>query len=252
MKPWEAIDLRLGSVLCRPYKWICTVHRGHAWLTRSFVQTKPRRIAPPSLNWSATWSGTPCRRLTSLPSRNHKTPQNRWETPWRPNSHPMAIWTLCHVGCHSHWHRIVESYLNATSCSGASAANPSSGATEEREVRCNFINHLFFHLAFETFEPINQAGRDFLSPLSHRLSLVSDNPRKSSFLFQRHPAFIQRFNSVSFCESIGSPIFWPAESHQDSVGYTSILKILELFWKYKYYSIFNFQKTLQTILKFVK
>jgi len=57
----------------------------------------------------------------------------------------------------------------------------------------------------KTFGPINQAGRDFLSSLGHRLSLVSDDPRESSFLFQRLSVSIQRFDSVCFCNSFGNP-----------------------------------------------
>ena len=37
---------------------------------------------------------------------------------------------------------------------------------------------------------------DFLSSLGHRLSLVSDDPRETSFLFQRLSVSIHRFNSV--------------------------------------------------------
>ena len=62
----------------------------------------------------------------------------------------------------------------------------------------------FFPLAFETFGPINQVGSDFLSALGHRLSLISDDPRESSFLFQRLSICIQRFNSVCLCNSFGN------------------------------------------------
>jgi len=57
---------------------------------------------------------------------------------------------------------------------------------------------LFPHaLAFEIFGPINQASRDFLSSLGHRLYLVSDDRRETSFLFQRLSVSIQSFNSLT-------------------------------------------------------
>jgi len=54
----------------------------------------------------------------------------------------------------------------------------------------------FFRQAFETFGPINNACCDFFSSLGHRhrLFLVSDDPRETSFIFQRLSAAIQIFN----------------------------------------------------------
>ena len=46
-------------------------------------------------------------------------------------------------------------------------------------------SYLFFPLAFETFGHINRADWDFLSVLSQRLFLVSDDPQETTFLFQR-------------------------------------------------------------------
>ena len=63
---------------------------------------------------------------------------------------------------------------------------------------------IFFPLAFGTFGSINQAGCDFLSSLGRRLTLVSDDPREFSFLFQCLSIYIQRFNSVCFCNSFGN------------------------------------------------
>ena len=49
--------------------------------------------------------------------------------------------------------------------------------------------------------PINQAGQDFISDLGRRISLSTDDPRETSFLFQRLSVAVQRFNSVSFTYS---------------------------------------------------
>jgi hypothetical protein len=96
------------------------------------------------------------------------------------------------------------SYLNdvTSSCAG-SAAEAAATRKEAKyaEISCNYH---FFSLAFETFGPINQVGSDFLSALGHRLSLISDDKRESSFLFQRLYVAIQRFNFVCFCNSFGN------------------------------------------------
>jgi len=53
------------------------------------------------------------------------------------------------------------------------------------EILRHFKKLPFFPLAFEIFGPINQACCDFLSSQGHRLFLVLDDPRETSFMFQR-------------------------------------------------------------------
>jgi len=65
--------------------------------------------------------------------------------------------------------------------------------------------HLFYTLAFESMGPINVAGLEFISDLLNRMSRVIDDPRETSFLFQRISVAIRRFNadifSNSFCHT---------------------------------------------------
>jgi hypothetical protein len=91
--------------------------------------------------------------------------------------------------------------LNSTaSCAGSAAEAADSREVEKyAEIAAQY---LFVPLAFDTFVPINQAGCDFLSSLVHCLSLVSDDPGKSSFLFQRLSAAIQLQHC--FCNSFGN------------------------------------------------
>jgi len=58
--------------------------------------------------------------------------------------------------------------------------------------------HFFYPLAFETMGPIDVDGLEFISDLGHRISRVTDDPRETSFLFQRISVAIQRFNSHFF------------------------------------------------------
>jgi len=83
-----------------------------------------------------------------------------------------------------------------------SGLNGRSSDLTEGEVRCNLIKlslffFFFFHLSLKLSD-LNKARSDFLSSLGHRLS---DDPRESSFLFQRLSVSIQRFNSVSAIHS---------------------------------------------------
>jgi hypothetical protein len=55
--------------------------------------------------------------------------------------------------------------------------------------------YLFFPLAFETMGPINGAGQDFISELGHRISDLTEDPRETSFLFQRISVALQRLST---------------------------------------------------------
>ena len=49
--------------------------------------------------------------------------------------------------------------------------------------------------------PINEVGQDFISQLGHRIFSVTEDPRETSFLFQRLSVAVQRFNAVCFSNS---------------------------------------------------
>jgi hypothetical protein len=57
---------------------------------------------------------------------------------------------------------------------------------------------IFHPLAFETLGPFSIVGREFLSGLGHRISVITDDPRETRFLFQQKAVYIQRFNAVCF------------------------------------------------------
>jgi len=45
---------------------------------------------------------------------------------------------------------------------------------------------------------------EFISTLDHRISVNTNDPRETFYLFQRLPLAIQRFNAVCFAHSIGN------------------------------------------------
>lgn len=58
--------------------------------------------------------------------------------------------------------------------------------------------HNFIPVALETLGPINTQGREFLSELGRRLTIVSEDPQETARLFQRLSICTQRFNAVAF------------------------------------------------------
>ena len=56
--------------------------------------------------------------------------------------------------------------------------------------------YLFQPIAVESFGPLNGSTVSFLGGLGRRITDVSGENREGSFLFQRLPVLIQRFNAV--------------------------------------------------------
>jgi len=104
-----------------------------------------------------------------------------------------------------HCHKLSRCIIRGYYFNRAAAA--AEAATQLIEVNNAEIaqTHLFPPLAFETMGPINVVGLEFISDLGQGISRVTDDPRETSFLFQRISVAIQRFNAVifsnSFCHS---------------------------------------------------
>jgi hypothetical protein len=59
-------------------------------------------------------------------------------------------------------------------------------------------SHIFTPVAVETLGPLAHEAVDFLTDLGNSLSDRSDDPRETSFLFQRVSILIQRYNAIAF------------------------------------------------------
>ena len=57
-------------------------------------------------------------------------------------------------------------------------------------------------MAFETIEPINVKGVEFLQELDRRLAAISDDNPQTSYLFQRISITLQRFNAITFADTV--------------------------------------------------
>ena len=58
--------------------------------------------------------------------------------------------------------------------------------------------HTFVPVAVESMGPLGQEASEFLTELGRRLSLITDDARETSHLFQRVSVLIQRYNAVAF------------------------------------------------------
>jgi len=111
----------------------------------------------------------------------------------------MEIGSLFGLGRHGHGHAVTlaTSYLTITATTaGAAAEAAATRKLAKYQVLSN--THVFVPLAVETLGPINNIGLDFISDLGRNLTLVTGDPRESSFLFQRLSINVQRFNAVAF------------------------------------------------------
>ena len=60
------------------------------------------------------------------------------------------------------------------------------------------ISHIFVPIAMQSFGPVCAQALNFLSELGRRISVVTGDMRKKTFLFQRLSNAIQRFNCILF------------------------------------------------------
>jgi len=78
----------------------------------------------------------------------------------------------------------------------ARATAAAEAAAQRKEIKYAEIaqTHLFYLLAFETMGSINVVGLELISDLGHRISRVTDDPRKTLFQVSTHFSIaIQRF-----------------------------------------------------------
>jgi hypothetical protein len=59
-------------------------------------------------------------------------------------------------------------------------------------------NYTFVPIALETLGAIGTKATSFLRELGRRLSLATDDPRETAFLFQRLSVALQQYNAVCF------------------------------------------------------
>lgn len=117
----------------------------------------------------------------------------------RPDGLTLIPWRMgrCLVWDATVIDTLAASYLSEASVTVGAAAERAAARKHEK-YHPLASTHLFVPLAFETMGPINSEGLAFLSDLGQKLSLVSGDPRETSFLYQRFSLTMQRFNALAF------------------------------------------------------
>ena len=130
-------------------------------------------------------SGTP-KEPVRLTRTDGKPPDGLTLIPWQDGK--SLTWEVTVVST------LTDSYLYVTLLKTASVRKESKYSVLPSD-------YLLQPIAFENLGPLNGSGLDFLNEVGHRLSASSQDPRETSFLFQRLSVLIQRYNSVLILES---------------------------------------------------
>ena len=94
-------------------------------------------------------------------------------------------------------HTCATSYIHLTSLTPGAAAEMAATKKTSKYAQIP-TTHDFIPVALETLGPINTEGREFLSELGRRLTIVSGDPQETARLFQRLSICTQKFNAVAF------------------------------------------------------
>src|SRR6218665_1963003 len=118
-----------------------------------------------------------------------KRPDGLTLIPWRGSR--SLVWDATIIDM------VAPSYLHATKAVAVAAAEL---AATRRITKYDHLleSHQFVPVAFETLDPINNSGIDFIKDLGKRLTLNTRGIREAASLFQRLSTTIQRFNAVAF------------------------------------------------------
>ncbi|HSN23925.1 MAG TPA: hypothetical protein VLS45_07110, partial [Methylomicrobium sp.] len=193
-----AVCLRLGIALCQPHQCVCGATVDPRGVHIFSCKRNPGRSQRHHFIIDLI-----CRALTraSIPSfkephglarSDGKRPDGLTLIPWREGR--SATWDVTISNT------LAASYINNTSRTAAAAAEEAASRKLSKYADIT-QTHLFFPLAFETLGPINQEGQEFLSDLGRRISAITEDPRETSFLYQRLSIALQRFNAISLTHS---------------------------------------------------
>ena len=190
-----AVGLRLGTPLCEPHRCPCG-----ALVASDGLHGLSCTLGPGRLPRHASLNDLVYRALVRAGFPSTKEPSGLTRTDGRrPDGLTLVPWRVgrCLVWDATVTDTLAASYLPDTSQTVGAAAERAASRKHEKYLPLS-STHVFIPLAFETMGPINDEGRDFLSELGRKTSMITGDPRETSFLFQRISLTIQRFNSIAF------------------------------------------------------
>ena len=193
-----AVSTRVGIELCQAHQCNCGAQVDTRGLHAFSCKRNPGRAQRHHFLNDVIWRALSRADIPSikephgLARSDGKRPDGLTLIPWQAGR--SATWDVTVADT------LAASYVTNTSVCAAAAAEAAASRKEAKYASIS-QTHLFFPLAFETLGPINQAGQDFISALGRRISTVTDDPRETSFLYQRLSISLQRFNAISLSNS---------------------------------------------------
>ena len=138
----------------------------------------------------------PSKEPSGLARTDGKRPDGLTLIPWREGR--SATWDVTVTNT------VADSYIQADSVTAGAAAE---AAAERKAAKYVDLTRelLFIPVAIETFGPICFEGQTFIRDIGKRISVITSDPRETSFLFQRLSIAIQRFNAVGFAGAFTEP-----------------------------------------------
>jgi len=196
------VGLRLGCNVCVPHACVCGT-QVDACGTHAFVcKRAPGRIAShQALNdvvaRAFVCAGVPVtKEPVGLARQDGKRPDGLTLIPWQRGK--LLTWDVTVA------HTLADSYVSATARSGGAAAEQAAGRKIAKYDLLAQTGRLFQPIAAETLGPVNQSSIAFFSELGRKIASISGDNLESSFLFQRIPITVQRFNSILLHNSCSS------------------------------------------------
>jgi hypothetical protein len=95
---------------------------------------------------------------------------------------------------------LAPSHLPSTSSEAGAAAESAARLKNLKYVDIS-RSHIFTAIAIESLGPLNKDGQALIADLGRRLSVLSGDPRETSFIFQRLSITVQRCNAAAFAGS---------------------------------------------------
>jgi len=94
---------------------------------------------------------------------------------------------------------LAQSFVTKYSTPGAAAELAASQNSDKYAILPN--SYLFQPIALENLGAIYESAISLISEIGRKISVKSNDPRESIFLFQRFSVTLQRFNSIPLRES---------------------------------------------------
>ena len=129
---------------------------------------------------------------TGLSHSDGKRPDGLTLDPWSTGK--SIIWDVTVVDT------LTASYIQTTSKTAGGAVEIAVSRKENKYAALS-INYNLIVIALETLDPLSTKTYTLLHELDRRLTIATEDPRETSFFFQRISVAVQQFNAIRIRDS---------------------------------------------------